>query len=153
MKELDTYIVNFETLLLIPVDDNKTKVFEVDEEFIVGKKINDIIEDSCLFFGSSYEGRRDGTKALLNCGIKVPIIIEDSRNLILFPTLSFKNKNNIWIVYNNVLDYRKYDLDNTLFMFKNNNDIKVNVRYNIVDNQMVRCLKLDAIIRKRKEIK
>ena len=81
------------------------------------------------------------------------IIIDDSRNLILFPTLSYKNEKNIWVVYNNLIDYKKYNLDNTLFLFKNNNDIKVNVRFNIVDNQVVRCLKLDAIISKRKEIK
>ena len=153
MKEKDNYIVNVETLLLIPVDSNKTKVFELDQELFVKKGIMEIIKDSCLFFGSSFEGRKEGTKALLKCGIKVPIIIEDSRNLILFPTLSFKNEKNIWVVYNNLVDYKKYDLDNTLFLFKNNNDIKVNVRFNIVDNQVVRCLKLDAIIRKRKAIK
>ena len=153
MKELNNYIVNLETLLLIPVDDNKTKVFEMEEEFLVKKNIMTIIKDSCLFFGSSFEGRKEGTKYLLNCGIKVPIIIEDSRSLILFPTLSFKNERNVWVVYNNLLDYKKYDLDNTLFLFKNNNDIKVNVRFNIVDNQVVRCLKLDTIIRKRKEMK
>ncbi len=153
MKELNNYIVNLETLLLIPVDDNKTKVFEMEEEFLVKKNIMTIIKDSCLFFGSSFEGRKEGTKYLLNCGIKVPIIIEDSRSLILFPTLSFKNERNVWVVYNNLLDYKKYDLDNTLFLFKNNNDIKVNVKYNIVDNQVVRCLKLDTIIRKRKEMK
>ncbi len=153
MKEINNYIVNVETLLLIPVDSNKTKVFELDQELFVKKGIMEIIKDSCLFFGSSFEGRKEGTKALLKCGIKVPIIIEDSRNLILFPTLSFKNEKNIWVVYNNLVDYKKYDLDNTLFLFKNNNDIKVNVRFNIVDNQVVRCLKLDAIIRKRKAIK
>ena len=88
MKELNNYIVNLETLLLIPVDDNKTKVFEMEEEFLVKKNIMTIIKDSCLFFGSSFEGRKEGTKYLLNCGIKVPIIIEDSRSLILFPTFS-----------------------------------------------------------------
>ncbi len=152
MKEINNYIVNYETLLLIPDGEMKTKVFEMEEEFVVKRNIMDIIKDSCLFFGSSFEGRKEGTKSLLKCGIKVPIIIEDSRNLILFPTLSFKNENNIWVVYNNLLDYKKYDLENTLFLFKNNNDIKVNVRFNIVDNQVVRCLKLDTIIRKRKEI-
>ena len=153
MKEINSYVVNLETLLLIPMGDDCTKVFEMDEEFIVKKDIMSIVKDSCLFFGSSFEGRKEGTKSLLKCGIKVPIIIEDSNNLILFPTLSFKNEKNLWVVYNNLLDYKKYDLENTLFLFKNNNDIKVNVRFNIVDNQVIRCLKLDTIIRKRKEIK
>ncbi|MEE3343499.1 MAG: competence protein ComK [Bacilli bacterium] len=152
MKELNNYIINLETLLLIPVDDKKTKVFEVDEEFIVKKSMMDIIKDSCLFFGSSFEGRKEGTKSLLKCGIKVPIIIDDSRDLILFPTLSYRNERNIWVVYNNLVDYSKYDLNNTLFLFRNNNDIKVNVKFNIVDNQVFRCLKLDAIMKKRKEL-
>lgn len=153
MKEINNYIVNLETLLLIPVSDKCTKVFEMEEEFLVKKNIMQIIKDSCLFFGSSLEGRKEGTKSLLKCGIKVPIIIEDSNNLILFPTSSYKNDKNIWVVYNNLMDYKKYDLENTLFLFKNNNDIKVNVKFNIVDNQVIRCLKLDTIIRKRKEIK
>ena len=153
MKEINNYIVNVETLILIPVDNKKTKVFEFDDEFIVNKGIMDIIKDSCLFFGSSYDGRREGTKALLKCSIKVPIILEDSRSLILFPTLSFKNENNIWVVYNNLIDYKKYDSYNTMFLFKNNNDIKVNVKFNIVDNQVFRCLKLESILRKRKEMK
>ncbi len=153
MKELNNYVINLETLLLIPFGDNSTKVFEMEDEFIVKKDIMNIIKNSCLFFGSSLEGRKEGTKSLLKCSIKVPIIIEDSNNLIIFPTLSYKNEKNIWVVYNNLIDYEKYDLNNTLFLFKNNNDIKVNVKYNIVDNQVIRCLKLDTIIRKRKEIK
>ena len=153
MTRVDNYIVNYETLLLIPNGESETKVFEMDQEFLVKKRIGDIIKDSCLFFGSSYEGRRDGTKSLLNCSIKVPIILEDSRNLIIFPTHSFKNQNNIWVVYNNIVNYKKYDFENTVFMFRNNNDIKVNVRYNIIDNQIVRCLKMEAILKKRKELK
>ena len=89
MKEINNYIVNLETLLLIPVDNNRTKIFEMEDEFIVKKNIMEIIKDSCLFFGSSFEGRKEGTKALLKCAIKVPIIIDDSRNLILFPLKNF----------------------------------------------------------------
>ena len=153
MKTLKNYIINYETLLIIPFEDDKSKVFEVDEELIVNMKPFDIIKNSCLFFGSSYEGRREGTSSLLKCNIKLPIIIEDSKCLIFFPTYSFKNEKNIWVSYNNLIDYKKYNANSTLFVFKNNNDIKVNVKQNIVDNQFIRCLKIEAIIRKRKSIK
>ena len=49
MKELNNYIINLETLILIPVDDKVTKVFECEDEFLVKKSIMTIIKDSCLF--------------------------------------------------------------------------------------------------------
>lgn len=76
---LKNYIINDETLLLIPYfynGANITKVYEFDEELLVEKLPYEIIKESCLFFGSSFEGRRDGTMALINCKMKVPVIIE-----------------------------------------------------------------------------
>ena len=150
MKELDDYIINCETLIIMPYDDNKSRVYEYDEEFIVKKNVTSIVRDSCLYFGSSLAGRREGTKALINCEIKVPIIIEDSQNLIIFPTSSYRNTKNMWISYNNLLKYNKNDINSTLLYFKQDNKIIVNVRYNIIDNQIIRCIKLEALISKRK---
>lgn len=150
MKEIENYFINYETLLILPYGSKKSKVYELDEVFIVNTDVVTIVKNSCLYFGSSLEGRKEGTKSLLNCEIKVPIIIEDSKNLIMFPTSSYKSNRNVWISYNNLLKYSKYDGDNTLLCFKENNDIKVNIKYNIIDNQIIRCIKLDAIINKRK---
>ena len=156
MKEIASYIISSETLLIVPVMQDKilkSKVFEYDEEFIVNMSPLDIVKDSCLFFGSSFDGRKEGTKTLIECEIKVPILIEDSRNLIFFPTSSYKNSKNSWISYTNLLKYSKYDSATTLLNFKGNNDIKLGVKYNFIDNQIIRCIKLDAIISKRKMIK
>lgn len=156
MKEIASYIISCETLLIVPVMQDKilkSKVFEYDEEFIVNMSPLDIVKDSCLFFGSSFEGRKEGTKTLIECEIKVPIIIEDSRNLIFFPTNSYKSSKNSWISYTNLLKYSKYGSATTLLNFKGNNDIKLGVKYNFIDNQIIRCIKLDAIINKRKMIK
>ena len=153
MKEFASYIVNYETLMIVPFGKGKSKVFERDDEFIVNMSVFSIIKDSCLFFGSSFDGRREGTKAILNCDIKVPIIIEDSKNLIFFPTSSYRDDKTVWISYNNLLKHTKYNVDETLLNFIGNIDIKVNVRYNRIDNQIIRCIKLDTIISRRKTIK
>ncbi len=150
MKELDEYVINYETLMIMPYGDRKSKVYEFDEVFIVNKDVISIISDSCLYFGSSLNGRREGTMSLMNYEIKVPIIIEDSQSLIVFPTSSYRNPNNIWVSYNNLLKYSKNDSRSTLLFFKQNNKISVDVRYNIIDNQIIRCIKLEAIINKRK---
>ena len=146
----EEYIINCETLVIVPFGENKSKVYEFEEEFIVNMDVVTIVKNSCLFFGSSLEGRRLGTKSLINCEIKVPIIIEDSQNLIFFPSLSYKSLKNTWISYNNLLKYSKKDKNSTLLYFKQNRNICLDIKYNIIDNQIIRCIKLDAIINKRK---
>ena len=37
------------------------------------------MDDSCKYFGSSYQGRYEGTKNLIGMNYKLPIIIEESR--------------------------------------------------------------------------
>lgn len=56
--ELNNYELNFETLLIVPYEKNKSKVYELDGEFVVNMTPLNIIKNSCLYFGSSYEGRR-----------------------------------------------------------------------------------------------
>ncbi len=150
MKEIENYIINDETLLVMPYMDHRSKVYELDGVFLVDREANDIIRDSCLYFGSSYEGRKEGTKHLINCEMKVPIIIEDTKLIIVFPTCSYRNSNNMWISYKNLLKYAKLDSDNSVLYFKDNNNITINVRYNIIDNQIIRCIKLESIFNKRK---
>ena len=150
--KLDNYIINYNTLLIRPIDEWHVKVYEFDGEFIVNKNIKQLIKESCLYFGSSIDGRKQGTKDIINCEIKLPLIIEDSRNLIIFPTASYRKNDTIWIVYNNLLNYSMDKKSFTHLNFINNFEIDIPVRYNIVDNQMIRCIKLYNYIRRRKEV-
>ena len=56
-----------------------------------------IIENSCRYFGSSYNGRHIGTKNLTGINYKSPIIIEETKNIIFFPTTSPKQSDCSWI--------------------------------------------------------
>ena len=107
---------------------------------------------SCLFFGCSYEGRREAVKDLIGIDMKVPILIEESRNIIFFPTNSCVKRNSIWISYQNLLKYTKFNEFSTVLYFCNKRKIKVDVKHNLIDNQVIRCLKLDTILSKRKMI-
>ena len=42
------------------------------------------------------------TNRLINIKVKAPIIVEESRNIIFFPLKSTREKNNIWISFNNL---------------------------------------------------
>ena len=149
--ELNDYQINVDTFVIIPIGKNKSKVYEKGEILIVNKSSFKIIEDSCLYFGSSYDGRRFATKNLIGIDMKIPIIVEESRNIIFFPTSSCIRDNSIWISYQNLLKYSKFnDLVTTLY-FKNSKGIKVGCKYNLIDNQVIRCIKLEKILLDRKK--
>lgn len=148
--ELDSYEINVETLLIVPIGKSRSKVYEFDGEYIVRMSSLAIIKHSCLYFGCSYEGRKEGTKALIDVEMKVPILIEDSRNILFFPTSSCIHKSSIWVSYQNLIKYSKLNEFSTILYFRNNKSIKVDTKYNLIDNQVIRSIKLETLLSKRK---
>lgn len=146
---IDSYEINGNTLAIIPIAKNKSKVFEVDNEIIVNKSAKDIIDDSCRYFGSSYNGRFEGTKKILGVSYKSPIIVEESREIIFFPTTSPRNSDCSWISLNNIEDYLKNE-DRTLVNFKNGNTLDLEVSLGSFENQMIRSMRLANILKRRK---
>lgn len=146
---LNRYEINRNTLLIIPIDSKSSKVYEYGREFIVNKSSLRIIKDSCLFFGSSYIGRKESSNYLLGIEMKTPIVI-DGENIIFFPTSSCIRENSIWVSYNNLMKYYKYDDEKTTLYFYRHFSINIECKYSGIDSQFVRCIKLENLIIKRK---
>ncbi len=147
--ELDSYEINKDTVALIPKDDKKTIVYEVDNSFVVNKSPLKIMESSCEYFGSSLEGRQTGTSSLVGFTHKVPVIVEESFGLIFFPTLSPRNNECSWISYEHVFKPDKFK-DKTIVELKNGKKILVDVSTAIIDNQLYRCSRLKETLNVRK---
>ncbi|HJJ16802.1 MAG TPA: competence protein ComK [Bacilli bacterium] len=148
MKE--SYEINNSTLALIALD-NKTKVIEEEREFFIDKTPSNILEESCEYFGSSYLGRKIGTKNLIGITHKSPIIIEESREIIFFPTSSPRLNNCSWISLNNIKNFIKNN-EKTKIIFENQKEIIVDVSFGIMENQILRASLLESTLRKRKKI-
>lgn len=148
----DKYTINADTLAIIPINKKKTRVYENDTVLTINRNANKIIADNCEYFGSSYAGRKKGTLELIGVTHKAPIIIEDSNSLIFFPTSSPRLNDCGWISLNNLDSYKGY-ADDSILSFQNNLKLQVNVSNRIIDNQVLRATRLEAIIRKRKNIK
>ena len=146
---MDSYEINKDTVALIPKDDKKTIVYEVDKSFIVDKRPLEIVEESCEYFGSSFEGRQVGTSKLIGYTHKVPVIIEESFDLIFFPTLSPKNNECSWLAYSHIFKPDKFK-DKTIVELKNGKKILVDVSTSIIDNQLYRCSRLKDVLQLRK---
>ena len=136
--------------MLIGIDESKTKVVTLEDEFILDIDSKNIMDNSCKFFGSSLSDRVNMTKRLVGIKSKSPIIVEDSRNIIFFPLKSVREKCNIWISFNNLEKYVKNG-DRTAFVFKNNKRVVIDFSYYIIDNQVTRSLMLDYELKKRRE--
>ena len=147
--ELNSYEINSDTLLIIPCGKNLSKVYEGNDVYLVHKSSFKIIKDSCLFFGCSYEGRREGSKFLIGSEMKIPIVIEDSHSIIFFPTSSCIRENSIWISFKNLVRYTKYNDISTMLYFKDHIQLIVGCKYSLIDNQTIRCIKLENAINKR----
>ena len=144
------YEIDLSTLVLIGLSDTETKVYTLEDQFIVKENSKKIIDDSCRYFGSSLTDRIKATNRLVNMASKTPIIVEESRNIIFFPLKSTREKCNIWISFNQLDKYLK-DGRNTILKFKNGKQIILNFSYYIVDNQVTRCIILDYEINNRRK--
>ena len=72
------YEINSNTIAILPVDSYKTKIFELNNEIEENYCVKEIINNSCRYFGSSYDGRLSGTKKILGISYKEHIIIKES---------------------------------------------------------------------------
>jgi competence protein ComK len=146
---MSTYEISSETLAIIPIDNCRSKVVEKDNTIIVNKTPMQIIEESCSFFGSSYFGRAKGTKKLIGVSHKAPIIIEESREIIFFPTSSPRLYECCWVALKNIEKYKKQE-SNALVLFNNGYILELNMSYGSLDNQVLRAARLESVLRARK---
>ena len=108
------------------------------------------METSCRYFGSTYNGRKESARDILGAEYKVPIIVEDSDNLIVFPTTSPLSDDCIWISLKRIKKFEKIDACNTKIIFDNNREIIVPCSFRTIENQVSRASRLDLIMRSRK---
>ena len=145
------YEINEGTLAILPSNQkSSSKILEDNGEYIIESTPFEILDYSCRYFGSSYEGREEGTKTILKVNYKVPIIVENSRNLIFFPTSSPSDDDCCWISLKNIKDIEESEYNTTTIYFNNGVNISIPVSKRTIENQILRASRLDLIMRDRK---
>ena len=146
---MDNYEINEDTLAIIPKSNKITIVYEKYNNFIINQSTDNILNNSCKYYGSTFEGRKIASASLLNVNYKVPIIIEESSNLIFFPTSSIKNKNCSWISLNNIDRYERNYRGSKIY-FNSGKTIIIPISYGILNNQILRSSRLNFLFKERK---
>lgn len=132
------YEINDSTQAIIPINSLKSTIYEEENEYTVNVPSNKIIKKNCSYYGSSYIGRCEGTKYLTGIKSKFPIIIEETRKIIFFPTTSVRNNQTMWISLNKVKDI-KMENNKTVVVFTNNKKICVDISFYSLRNQYCRA--------------
>ena len=145
---MENYKINDKTMALYSLN-AKTRVYEEEKCFEVEETANHIMENSCSYYGSSLEGRKKGSTSLIGAKYKVPVIVEESKNIIFFPTDSSKKKNCTWIRFNKIDTYY-YHQGRLVLCFKNGDKLVLDHSLPVIENQILRSTRLEALIRKRK---
>ena len=147
------YEINNDTQMIIPFGKNTSKIIEQEDEYIIKNNALSIMEHSCEYFGSSFEGRKEGTKKLLGITHKSPIIIEESRKIIFFPTTSPEKENCIWICLDKIDKYYKSGKKKSSIQFKNGDIVNFDISIGSLTNQILRATRLKYILEDRIAIK
>ena len=145
MKE---YEINESTQIIRPIDNKKSMVYEEECEYEVESSSNNIIKYNCSFYGSSYIGRCEGPKSLTGIKSKFPIIIEESRKIIFFPTSSVRTKDTMWIALNQIQDIKKKN-ETSMIVFKKGTRVNIPVSFYSLKNQYCRAIMLKAKLYER----
>ncbi|MCB5236649.1 MAG: competence protein ComK [Niallia nealsonii] len=155
MKEnyliVDKYCINYYTLAVLPyILTNGTiysKVYEHDNVFLCKLSPLMIVKTTCGYLGSSYEGRRDGTRKLMTYHHKLPIVIDDFNSIYFFPTHSPRNNNCAWISLHHILDTKKIEVSKVRITFQNLQKIEVDISLYTLRNQIMRTNSLKTLQR------
>ena len=147
---MENYEVNSDTLAIIPLNANETRIIERGSDFVVNSSSMKIIDDGCRFFGSTYNGRMEGTKSMIGINYKAPIILEETIPMIFFPTISPRLEACSWISFRDVEKCLKNNDKSSIIIFKNGTKLNLNLSYKILQNQILRSSYLNSTLISRK---
>jgi competence protein ComK len=154
LKQIEEYEVNPFTMFVKPITYGSkiySEIFEVEDEFLSPFKPLDIIRNSCEYYGSDYEGRRNGTKQLVGYAHKIPIAIDPTNRIFFFPTTSPSRQECIWISHEHVKDYERVNPQETVILFNNNQSYKFPVSCSSIISQLERTAYLRTKLMQRIE--
>jgi competence protein ComK len=145
---MNNYEINEDTYAIISEEIGKTKIIEKDNEYTINEDAYKVMDESCKYYGSSYKGRIEASKELLNCSYKLPIIVEESSALIFFPIKSSLLQDCSWINVNCIKNIEKIG-NKCNITLRNGKKILLDISKLSLENQIYRSSKLESIIYKR----
>ena len=127
-------------VLMIDYDGLNTNVTTTYGDVIFkGNNIKSILNESCISYGSSLNGRIKGSKWALKSKYKLPIVVSEKEKLVFFPVKEMGKE--IWVNFEMINDVKRYK-DSVKVEFKNGLKVDINVSYTVFNNQVLKASRL-----------
>ena len=140
------YIINRKTMAIVPVltVDNRilSGILEEEDTFIALPRPYEVVDQSCRFHGSSFEGRKEGTRELIGITHKAPIAISSTESLYFLSTLSYTRRECSWISHFHVTNTKATPHNNVLITFMNGQSFEVGISKTSFDTLLYRTAHL-----------
>ena len=143
------YEVNNDTVAVLGIDKSTSRVIENKKEYLVENNSYHIMDESCKYFGSSYLGRQEGSRQILGAKYKLPIVVEETSELIFFPIGSLEKSDCLWISlkwFKEVTGRGK----KVYITLKNGKKIECKSSKESIQNQVMRASRLNLLLNQRK---
>lgn len=151
---LKDYMIKHSTMAVLPAihgQETYSKVLEEKGEYFIALPSKTIVTRSCKYYGSSYEGRREGTKELTGVTHKAPIVIEPINKMYFFPTASPSQPHCAWLSYEHITNHFSSGKANTTIVFSNGKSIELEVSKASFESQLRITAQLQTLILRRIE--
>lgn len=118
-----------------------------DHGFFCGTP-RDCLNDFCIPFGSTYQGRIDAFRTLTGTVQKPAVMISEITGQMFFPTVSPDSNDCVWICLQTVFRIRKAENNTSIVIFSDGNKIDLAVSVRTLRTQIQRC---DLFLKKMSE--
>ena len=126
------YYVKRQNTGILVKDEYKEKILNIG--------VKGYLNSLCMENLSTFDGRKKAIGKLLGQKSNIPIYINN--NIFVYPTKSLREYDMYYINYYEVLSVKKIDDSNTLFVFKNLEEVSINVNIRKTLKQHTRIKKI-----------
>lgn len=145
------YIVRDTTLYLRPIMIDgvlKTEVKEYGKKaFIVDQRPLILIEQSCIFYKTTYAARKEQTRLIADICHKPPIVLKPESGTYFFPTHSDRVPQSHWFNLARIDSYSRGRYNDTQIVFDDGSTVNFPISSHIINMQFLHAVKLEYCLR------
>lgn len=133
---------NIYDLISLEYDEQRQQTllyFETGKILKSNKEPWEILNDFCVYHGSTLKGRMESAKSVLAIIQKPPVLVCLYMNCIFFPTHSYKSNDCIWIQSRFVKKVQPLTSSSCELVFQNGRHLLVNIGYRAIQRQLQLC--------------
>ncbi|MGM7700721.1 competence protein ComK [Pseudalkalibacillus sp. Hm43] len=141
--EKHEYLINGETMVILPHYNEHGHLYslvsELGQDLVVAQKPMEIINNSCLYYGSSYQGRVEGASHLTKYNRMVPIVVCNRSGIYFFPTQSPKSEACIWFAHEYIKEILSVTAESSSVVLRNKTTVPVQISRAAMESKVNRA--------------